>query len=277
MTQNPQTPSGTSSFDEPDPMMTSSTAYDDSTSFTSTPPAGTASASVVTGTTTTSTGGQSQTGKGTSKAVRDEAASVGADAAEGGRRVADTAASEVKDIVGEARSQLSALLEQLRGEVSHQASGQSDRAVTGLRSLSNELSQMASSSQQNGIATDLAGQAASRVQTLAGWLEQRQPAEVLDEVRDFARRRPGTFLTAAAVIGLIGGRLTRGLTAGSDTASTTSPVPASYAGAPAETLVTEVIVVDTGSDPAAHTYPRTAVDDVDGEGVEGAELREGLR
>ena len=189
---------------------------------------------------------------------------MGADAAEGGRRVADTATSEVKDIVGEARSQLGGLLEQLRGEVSHQASGQSDRAVEGLRSLSTELSQMASSSQQHGIAADLLGQAADRAQTFAGWLEQRQPAEVLDDVRDFARRRPGTFLTAAAVIGLIGGRLTRGLTAGSDTASTTSPVTASYAGGPAETLVTEVIPVDTGSDPTAHTYPRTAVDDVDG-------------
>ena len=230
------------------------------------------------GTTTTAAVGQTQTGKGTTQAVRDEAASVGADAAEGGRRVAETATSEVKDIVGEARSQLGGLLEQLRGEVSHQASGQSDRAVEGLRSLSTELSQMASSSQQHGIAADLLGQAADRAQTFAGWLEQRQPAELLDDVRDFARRRPGTFLTAAAVIGLIGGRLTRGLTAGSDTASTTSPATASYAGAPAETLVTEVIVVDTGSDPAAHTYPRTAVDDVDGvEGVEGAELRQGLR
>jgi hypothetical protein len=275
MTQNPQTPSGTSSFDEPDPMMTSSTAYDDSTSFTSTPPAGTVCASVVAGTTTTSTGGQSQTGKGTSKAVRDEAASVGADAAEGGRRVADTAASEVKDIVGEARSQLSALLEQLRGEVSHQASGQSDRAVTGLRSLSNELSQMASSSQQNGIATDLAGQAASRVQTLAGWLEQRQPAEVLDEVRDFARRRPGTFLTAAAVIGLIGGRVTRGLTAGSDTASRTSPLSPSYAGGPAATLTTAPVPVDTGLESTTYTHTRTAMEDL--EGAEGAEFRQGLR
>ena len=276
MTQNPQTASGTS-FDEPDPLTSGAAALDESTSVTDAPTAGTGGASVVMGTTTTAAVGQTETGKGTTRAVRDEAASVGADAAEGGRRVADTATSEVKDIVGEARSQLGGLLEQLRGEVSHQASGQSDRAVEGLRSLSTELSQMASSSQQHGIAADLLGQAAHRAQTLAGWLEQRQPADVLDDVRDFARRRPGTFLTAAAVIGVIGGRLTRGLTAGSDTASTNATAPASYAGAPAETLVTEVIVVDTGSDPAAHTYPRTAVDDVDGEGVEGAELREGLR
>ena len=40
MTQDPQTPSGTS-FDEPDPMLTPSTAaYDDSTSVTSASPTG---------------------------------------------------------------------------------------------------------------------------------------------------------------------------------------------------------------------------------------------
>ena len=32
----------------------------------------------------------------------------------------------------------------------------------------------------------------------------------LDEVRSFARRRPGTFLLAAAAAGLVAGRLTRG-------------------------------------------------------------------
>jgi hypothetical protein len=33
---------------------------------------------------------------------------------------------------------------------------------------------------------------------------------VLEEVRSFARRRPGTFLLAAAAAGLVAGRLTRG-------------------------------------------------------------------
>ena len=38
------------------------------------------------------------------------------DAAQSGRQVADTAVSEVKDVVAEARSQISTLLEQLRDE-----------------------------------------------------------------------------------------------------------------------------------------------------------------
>jgi hypothetical protein len=275
MTQNPQTPSGTS-FDEPDPILTTSTAaYDDSTSVTSASPTGTGSTSAERATTSTSTVGGPAPGSGTSSTVRDEAASVGADAAEGGRRVAGTAASEVKDVVGEARSQLSTLLEQLRDEASHQASGQSDRAVKGLRSLGDELKQMVSASEQRGMATDLAGQAADRVQSVAGWLEQRRPGEVLDEVRDFARRRPGTFLAAAAVVGLIGGRLTRGLTASSGSSSSTqsraavgggiSPTPG-YAALPATSV---------GTDPTTYAQPRTAMGDA--EGVQGAALREGLR
>ena len=35
----------------------------------------------------------------------------------------------------------------------------------------------------------------------------------LDEVKRYARRRPGTFLAGAAVLGLVAGRLTRGVVA----------------------------------------------------------------
>jgi len=226
MTQNPLTPSGTS-YDEPESTMApQESTYDDTTSVTSVPPTG---AGLSTGTTgssgstgltgaggsasTSTLGSEPQSGGGTS--VRDEAASVTSDAAESGRQVAGTAVSEAKDVVAEARSQMTTLLHQLRGEANGQASAQSDRAVQGLRTLGDELRQMASSSGQSGLATDLARQAGDRVHSAAGWLDQRQPSEVLDEVRDFARRRPGTFLAAAAVVGLIGGRLTRGLTAGS--------------------------------------------------------------
>ncbi|RIK14649.1 MAG: hypothetical protein DCC50_10555 [Acidobacteria bacterium] len=33
----------------------------------------------------------------------------------------------------------------------------------------------------------------------------------MEEVRSFARRRPGAFLALCAVVGLVGGRVTRGL------------------------------------------------------------------
>jgi hypothetical protein len=295
MTQNPLTPSDTS-FDETDPTMTSQhAAYDDTTSVTSAPPTGTGSYSVATGVPTSATGASTTHDNGQSASVRDEAASVTSDAAQSGRQVADTAVSEAKDVVGEARSQITTLLHQLRSEANDQASSQSGRAVNGLRSLGDELRQMASSSGQNGLATDLAGQAADRVHSVAGWLEQRQPTEVLDEVRDFARRRPGTFLAAAAVVGLIGGRLTRGLTAGSSSSTTgfqgsstlpTGSTGTGYAAGPATGVGTDPTRVDAGIDPAAYTHPRPtyeseglgATGGVEGvESFEGAEYRQGLR
>jgi hypothetical protein len=58
--------------------------------------------------------------------------------------------------------------------------------------------------------SDLAEQAAGRVDDAAGWLERHEPGEVLDSVRGLARRRPGAFLAGAALLGVLAGRLTRG-------------------------------------------------------------------
>jgi hypothetical protein len=48
----------------------------------------------------------------------------------------------------------------------------------------------------------VAQQAADRLNSAASWLEQREPADIMREARDFARRRPGVVLagTAATVL-----------------------------------------------------------------------------
>jgi hypothetical protein len=72
---------------------------------------------------------------------------------------------------------------------------------------------MARNSEQDGVATDLARRAADKARTAAGWLADRDPGSLLDEVRTFARRKPGTYLALALGAGVLAGRLTRGLTA----------------------------------------------------------------
>src|SRR6185312_16754235 len=62
---------------------------------------------------------------------------------------------------------------------------------------------------------------AEKAHQFAGWLEQRDPGSVLDEVRDFARQRPLAFLGIALGAGVVTGRLVRGLSADTDTASST--------------------------------------------------------
>jgi hypothetical protein len=51
------------------------------------------------------------------------------------------------------------------------------------------------------------------VEEFATFLQNREPADLLDEVRSFARRRPGTFLLGAALAGVLAGRLTSGVKA----------------------------------------------------------------
>ena len=51
------------------------------------------------------------------------------------------------------------------------------------------------------------------VDDFAHKLQTRDPAELLDEVRSFARRKPGIFLLGAAAAGIVAGRLTSGVKA----------------------------------------------------------------
>jgi hypothetical protein len=113
--------------------------------------------------------------------------------------VAQEAKNQARDLVGEARTQ-----------VSHQARAGQEKATDGIRALGRELREMADGGQQSGIASEVARQAADQVDRLAGWLGQREPGDLVEEVRSFARRRPGVFLLGAAVAGTVVGRLTRG-------------------------------------------------------------------
>jgi len=69
------------------------------------------------------------------------------------------------------------------------------------------------------MATDLAREVSDRVRTLGTHLENREPSQLLDDARDFARRRPGTFLLGALAAGVVAGRLFRATADGAAAAS----------------------------------------------------------
>jgi hypothetical protein len=148
----------------------------------------------------------------TADVARDQGAAVGRSASEAGSQVAQTAADQARVVASETARQARDLLGEAGGQVRGQASAQQQNAARQLRGFADELQEMAAKSGQSGLATEVAQQAADRLHGSASWLEQREPADVLDAVRDFARRRPGTFLLGAAVAGLVAGRLTRGIT-----------------------------------------------------------------
>ena len=156
--------------------------------------------------------GPSSTGS-TSDVVKEEARATGEQAKEGAKHVAEVGKDEVKHVAHETSQQAKELWQQTRTQLLDQSAQQQTRVADGLRSLSQELSGMARNSEQQGVASDLAQQASQRMGDVASWLDQRDPGSLVSEVQQFARQRPGTFLAAAAVIGLVGGRLSRGLVA----------------------------------------------------------------
>lgn len=146
----------------------------------------------------------------TADVAKDQAANVGASAADAGQHVAGVAKDQAENVVAEAADQARTLLDQAQSELTSQAGTQQQRLAQGLHSLADQLQSMAQGAEP-GMVTDLTRQGSTKSQEVASWLESREPRHVLDEAQSFARRRPGVFLVAAAGAGLLAGRLTRGL------------------------------------------------------------------
>jgi ElaB/YqjD/DUF883 family membrane-anchored ribosome-binding protein len=166
------------------------------------------------GVTTGSTAaGGSTGGSGSTKDVaKEQAADVKDSAKDKAADVAQVAKGEAQNVTQEARRQAKDLLHQGRSELQSQTRQQQQRAAGGLHTIADQLLGVAEGREAPpGPVSDLAHEASQRIRSLASQLETREPAELLDEVRRFARQRPGTFLGLAAVAGVLAGRLTRGV------------------------------------------------------------------
>jgi len=162
----------------------------------------------------------------TTDVAKHQASEVADTAKQAGAQLAGTVKEQAGQVTTEAKNQAKQLLSQAQSELSEQAAGTQQRVSEGLHALAEELTGMAKNSEQDGVATDLARQAADKARQAAEWLGDRDPGSLLDEVRTFARKKPGTYLAIALGAGVLAGRLTRGLTApGDDDAATNSSAP----------------------------------------------------
>lgn len=147
--------------------------------------------------------------------TRDEAVSQAADvkdsAVEAGTHVAGVAKDQAGAVIAEAGQHVQNLLSQTRDELGSQAGTQQQRLAGGLHSIGDEVRSMANGDGGSGIAAEVAHQVADRTKSVASWLENREPADVLSDVAAFARRRPGLFIALAAGTGVLVGRLARSL------------------------------------------------------------------
>lgn len=144
-----------------------------------------------------------------------EAKNVGDTAKQAGSQVAATATDQAKQVVGETQRQAKDLLDQGRSQVKDQVVSQQQKAGQSLSSLAQELRGLADGTSEGapGPARDLLQQGAGVVENFASMLQNREPAQLLDDVRSFARRKPGMFLLGAAAAGVLAGRLTSGVKA----------------------------------------------------------------
>jgi hypothetical protein len=146
------------------------------------------------------------TAKGEAANVKDTA--VGAAAG-----VKDVARSEASNVAEEAKYQARSLADQTRSELRGQASNQQSALAEKLHGWSSELGSMASKADESGPMRDLAQEASRKVGEFSHWLESHEPADLLEEVKRYARRRPVAFLAIAAAAGILAGRVTRGAVA----------------------------------------------------------------
>jgi hypothetical protein len=152
----------------------------------------------------------SESRRSTTDVARDEAAGVARTAADKSGAVAGTVGEQAGRVAEETGRQARNLLHESREQLSGQARQGQQRTADGLRTVATQLRQMSDKSEEQGVASEVARQVADRTNDVASWLEHREPGDLLDEVRRFARRKPGVFLVGAALAGVAVGRLTRG-------------------------------------------------------------------
>jgi uncharacterized protein YjbJ (UPF0337 family) len=164
-------------------------------------------------------------GSGDSVDAKERAQQVAGSAAEQGQHVAGVAQEHAKKITGEAKDQARGLIDEASSQIDEQSRIQKTKLAETLRGFGEDLERMSgqdsdgseeSANEGGDMARQLVQQAAHQAQDLAGHLENREPQELLDDVRRFARQKPGTFILGALVAGVVVGRLTRGAKAAND-------------------------------------------------------------
>lgn len=188
--------------------------------------------------------------------VKERVAETASQIGDAGRDAAHDAKERARDVAHEATDQVRGLADRARTELSSQAGTQQQKLAGGIRSLGDELSQMAGGTQEPGYASEIVNRAGDATKQVAQWFEDREPGAVLHEVESFARRRPGLFLVMAAGAGLLVGRFLRSAKdAPSDGPDRSGSTGDTDAGGPSSTATGSV---GGGGDYPTSAYPTPA-------------------
>ena len=152
----------------------------------------------------------------TATTAKDEAAQVGQVAATAASDVAGTAKQQAGQVAGEAVNQLKSLTDDARNQATQQVTNASEQLSTKVRSLAGEMRDLGQGKgDANSTVAGLVQQLADRGEHQADQISSRGPGGLVQDLRSFAARKPGTFLLGALAAGVVTGRLVKGATADS--------------------------------------------------------------
>ena len=141
--------------------------------------------------------------------AQDKAQNVKDDAKGKALDVKSSAMGEVQGVKEEAKAHVKDVGQNAQRQLKDHASEQATVAGRGLKDVSTQMLQMADGAEQQGVVTELVGALGGQVERIAETLENGGLDDVVDEVKRFARQRPGLFLMGAAVAGFASSRIVK--------------------------------------------------------------------
>jgi hypothetical protein len=158
----------------------------------------------------TTSSGSTAAGSGSASTASDTAQQAKESAKQTASEVAGTAKQQGQRVASEVGHQARSVVSDVRQSVTGQVRTGHSKLADGLRAFSDEIGGMGgdSSSPANRVVQQLSHTG----RRAADYLEDRGPEGLLDDVQDFARRKPGTFLLAMAAAGFVVGRLGKSTT-----------------------------------------------------------------
>lgn len=115
------------------------------------------------------------------------------------------------EVIDQVQEKASDVADQVRDQVSEQLNNQKARAAEGLGSVAQMVRFAGDQLRQNNQAmvAQYTDKVAENLDNFSGFLRERKPVELVDEVQNFARREPALFLGGAFALGLLGARFLR--------------------------------------------------------------------
>lgn len=153
-------------------------------------------------------------GRDTTDVASDQASQVAGTASDETSRLAGEAGDRAREVADDARQHVRGIADVAVSQVRDRADEQVTRAGGGLRQASDQARALADG--RTDEAGPLGDYAASAARALGGWadrLEEGNVTDLLGDVTDFARRKPGQFLAGAFVAGIVAGRIGRNVQA----------------------------------------------------------------